>query len=323
MAAAAIAMPMARHVVVSPALRARRGLRSAPAWALLLASASGLARADTLIAPSGERITGRLVSQAQGLVVFDSASFGRIQVRADSVRVEASPVAEPSGAARAPVPASAWTADLSAKLGVDRGSLKSPEDDIDATLRLVRSTPRGELHTTVTYNYKRSGGELKDDDLFASLSYDRLLPARRFVAWRALESTDLTAQGHDSTQSVSAAYGWRLWEGKDRYLRIGPAIGYLVMDRAEQHFDGAALGLYARAKGPLWGKVNFSTELQWLDSLDDGRYANLELRLRHPLGERLYLALVWNYVWSDVNIETGFTSEWQWVLGWQSKPQAQ
>jgi hypothetical protein len=72
----------------------------------------------------------------------------------------------------------------------------------------------------------------------------------------------------------------------------------------------------------VWRKVGFSSELQLLDSFGDGRYANLEFRLRHPLSEHLYLALTWNYVWSDVDIESGITSEWRWVLGWQSKPVA-
>ena len=59
-----------------------------------------------------------------------------------------------------------------------------------------------------------------------------------------------------------------------------------------------------------------------LDSLGDGRYANLELRLRQPLGERLFLALVWGYAWSDFDIEPGVRSEWRWDLGWRFGPDA-
>lgn len=285
-------------------------------FALLLATlATDAAASDVLVGPQGERIPGRLVEEKDGFIVFDSDSFGRLQIASSRAHLEGRPAARDAATVRLPN----WTTDLSMKLGVDRGSLKTPEDDLDATLNLVRKSERGELHATFDYNYKRTDGVLKDDDLFASISYDRLLPSGRFVAGRVLGATELTSEGYDTTNTLSLAYGWRWWEGDDRYLRIGPAVGYLSLDRGENHFDGAAIGLYARAKGPAWRKISFSSELQFLDSLGEGRYANLAFQMRHPLGEHLYLALAWNYVWSDVDIESGITSEWRWVVGWNSR----
>ena len=277
---------------------------------------SHAAYADTLIGPNGERLPGHVVEQKDGLLVFQSDFLGRVQVRADRARVERTEAATPP-----PSPTDRrWTADLGGKLTVDRGSLKTAEDDFDATLKLVRNFEQGELHATVDYNYKRTAGELKDDDWLGSLSYDHFLSPRRFTAGRLLVTTDLTSEGYERTDTLSLATGWRLWETPDRYLRIGPALGYLSMTRGDNRFNGAALGLYARAKGPLLGRTTFSSELQMLDSFGDGRYANLEFRLRHPLGQRFYLALAWNYNFSDFDIESGIKSEWRWEIGWRLGP---
>ena len=276
----------------------------------VLLLAAGQADADAiLVGAKGERLGGKVVERGDGYIVFDSDSFGRLRVRADQVRIEEAVAADPSP----------WSTDVSLKFGVDRGSLKTPEDDLDATLRFMHRSAQGELHGSVDYNYKRTDGVLRDDDITASLSYDRLLANRRFVAGRVLGATELTTEGYDRTGTVSFAYGWRFGEREDRYLRLGPALGYLTMDRGDRHFGGAAYGLYLRAKGPLFKRISYAGELQVLDALGNGRYANLDFRLQHPLGEHLYLALAWNYVWSDVDIESGITSEWRWVLGWRSQ----
>ena len=320
-------------------MRPRHALLRALCLAATVCAAT--ASAEVLVGTQGERIPGRWIETRDGVITFDSPLLGRLQVPADRARVEpdapAASAASPGNAttstqhaadaARAAAPtaataakASPWSFDIAVKLGADRGSLKTPEDDLDATLKLVRADAAGELHATFDYNYKRTDGVLKDDDLFASLSYDRLLSHERFLAGRGMVATELSSEGYDATRALSLAYGWRLWEGRQRYLRIGPAVGWLAMERGPERFNGAAFGLHARAQGPLWRRVDFTAELQALDSFQDGRYAALDLRLRHALGERLYLALAWNYLWSDVDIESGITSEWRWVLGWRSDP---
>lgn len=296
------------------------------ALALLACLAPAQAFADTLVFANGDRLTGTVVSADAHRIVFQSSMLGRIEVAAGEARIEADPpvadvaiapapaaeTAEPAGPAK-PV----WQGDLGAKLAVDRGSLKTRENDLDAALTLVRKTDVGELHAKLAYDYKRSDDVLKDDDWAASVSYDKFLGERYFTAARFLATTDLTTEGYDRTLSLSAAYGWRLWERDDRYLRVGPALGYLAITRGAERFDGPALGFYLRAKGPVWRRTTFSSELQMLDSLGDGRYANLELRLRQPMGERLYLGVLWNYVWSDFDIESGIRSEWRWEVGWR------
>lgn len=317
------------------------------ALCLAAAACAASASAEVLVGAAGERIPGRWIETRDGVIVFESPLLGRLRVPADRARVEADPPASSAGqdatppamqaagtadagppatdpaarAADAIAAPSPWSFDIAVKLGADRGSLKTPEDDLDATLKLVRANAAGELHATLDYNYKRTDGVLKDDDLFASLTYDRLLSHDRFLAGRGMIATELSSEGYDATRALSLAYGWRLWEGRQRYLRIGPAVGWLAMERGPERFNGAAAGLHARAQGPLWRRVDFSAELQALDSFQDGRYAALDLRVRHALGERLYLALAWNYLWSDVDIESGITSEWRWVLGWRSDPQ--
>lgn len=302
---------------------------------LAAAACAATASAEVLVGAQGERIPGRWIETRDGVITFDSPLLGRLKVPADRARVEPdapAATAEERGQLHLPpaenepdpalpaAKASPWSFDVAVKLGADRGSLKTPEDDLDATLKLVRADAAGELHATIDYNYKRTDGVLKDDDLFASLSYDRLLSHDRFLAGRGMVATELSSEGYDVTRSLSLAYGWRLWEGRQRYVRIGPAVGWLAMERGQERFNGAAFGLHARAQGPLWRRVDFTAELQALDSFQDGRYAALDLRLRHALGERLYLALAWNYLWSDVDIESGITSEWRWVLGWRSDP---
>lgn len=300
-----------------------RHRRARVRWLFLAAAAcASTTSADMLVGAQGERIPGRWVETRGGVIVFDSPLLGRLRVPADRARVEADVTAAAPAATAVPpaavAPGSPWSADVAVKLGADRGSLKTPEDDLDVTLKLVRASDDGELHATVDYNYKRTDGVLRDDDLLASLNYDRLLSHDRFLAGRGMVATELSTEGYDATRALSLAYGWRLWEGRQRYLRIGPAVGWLAMERGTERFQGAAAGLHARAQGPLWRRVDFTAELQALDSFQDGRYAALDLRLRRDLGHRLYLALAWNYLWSDVDIESGVTSEWRWVLGWRS-----
>lgn len=288
---------------------------------LLLAGALP-AQADTLIAANGDRLTGSLVSRDDKRIVFQSDLFGRIELDSDKARVETTtPAGATTAGATAAKPSSpGWHADLGVKLALDRGSLKTTENDLDVSLDYVRKAEHGELHADLDYDYKRTAGELKDDDWSGSLSYDKFLDRQRFAAGRFLATTDLTSEGYDRTLALSAAYGWRLWERDDHYLRLGPAVGYLSITRGAERFNGPALGLYARAKGPVRHRASFGGELQFLDSLGQGRYANLEFRLRQPLGERLYLALVWKYAWSDFDIESGVKSEWRWDLGWRFGP---
>lgn len=60
--------------------------------------------------------------------------------------------------------------------------------------------------------------------------------------------------------------------------------------------------------------------MQLLDSMGDGRYATLQMRARRPLGDRLFIAMAWEYEWSDFSIESGITSEWRWEVGWRLGP---
>jgi hypothetical protein len=291
--------------------------------ALALALGAGVARADVLVGANGDRLSGRLLEQGDGRIVFLSDLLGRVEVPSASARVEpdavrASPPRAPAAdAAARPGP---WSIDLGATLGMDRGNLKSTEDKLDTSLVLVRHHADGELNGVFKYQYKRTDGELRNDDWTANLGYDRFLSARRFGAAGVTSTRELTNEGYDLTRTLSLATGWRLWETPRHYLRVGPALGYLSLTRAEERFDGPALGLYARARTPLFGNAVLTGELQFLDSLSAGRYANLELRVRHPLGERLYVAAGWTYAWSDFDIESGFRSEWRWDIGWQFGP---
>ncbi len=322
----------------APGKRVPRWLRAAGAAVLWLGVAA-LAPAATLVAANGDTLRGRWVETRDGYIVFDSDAFGRIRVAQATATVRdddapdpatatpsapsapATPAAPAAAAAPAPAaePASPWRVDVGLKLGADRGSLEQREDEVDATLRFVRASDHGELNGNLSYGYTRTEGRLKDDDASASLSYDRWLPSDRFVSGRVIGSSDLIDEGYDRTRTLSVAYGWRLFEAPERYLRIGPAVGYLWLDRGAQHYDGTAYGLYARAKGPLLGSITYTGELQLLDSLDDGRYANLDFRLEHPITDHVRLALAWRYVWSDVNIETGISSEWRWEIAWRPR----
>jgi hypothetical protein len=295
------------------------------AIALAMAFGSGAACADVLVGSNGDRVSGHVIEQSADKIVFQSDLLGRLEVPADKARIESdAPVvpAPTSAVVARPVDKTAgpWSFDIGAKLNLDRGSLKTPEDKLDTNLVLVRRTADGELHANVTYQYKSTAAELRDDDWLGSIGYDHFISERRFLAGRATGTRELTSEGYDSTATVSVAGGWRLWEAPDHFLRIGPAIGYLALTRGDQRFDGPALGLYARAMTPLLGRARLTGELQLLDSLSDGRYASLELRIRQPLGERLYLAMGWNYVWSDFAIESGITSEWRWDIGWRFGP---
>jgi hypothetical protein len=300
------------------------------AFAVALSLGSGSLHADTLVGRNGDRISGRLVEQANGKIVFLSDAFGRLEVASDQAHVEfdgvdaaALPaVAQPTPPASVDAPEAAprWSMDLGAKINLDRGSLKTSEDRLDARLTAVRRTERGEWHGNLAYKYKKTEGELRDNDWQASLAYDRFVSARRFNATRLMLDNELADGGYDATIAATVATGWRLWEAPNHYLRIGPAVGYLAITRGEERFNGAALGLYARAMTPLYWKATLTGELQYLDSLGEGRYGGAAVRISRPLSEHLVLSLGWNYAWTDLDLESGVTSVWRWDIAWRFGP---
>jgi len=282
--------------------------------------------ADVLIGPNGERLPGRVIEDRDGVLIFQSDFLGRLTVQSDRARVERdTPPAEPvkaavhagsGGAANAP----RWSADIEAKIGQDRGSLKTPEDTLNGALKVSRKSDDGEFTASAKYKYKKTDGQLKDDDWLASASYDRFLAADRFLVGRVLGSSELKSDGYDRTGTVAAAYGWRLWEKPGRYVRIGPAAGYLSLERGGETFDGPAVGLYMRVKYPVWGGITLDGELEQLNASAGNRYGIAEFRLKRPVTERLYVALDWLYTSSHVEIESGVSSEWRWVIGWTFDP---
>jgi hypothetical protein len=300
------------------------------AFALALSLGGANAHADTLVGQNGDTLKGQLVEEKDGRIIFLSDFLGRLEVSSDKAHIVRDPDAAtlqlPANSATAPSPTAAsgnsapWSVDVGVKLNFDRGSLKSNEDRLDASAVLSHRTPRGDLHGNFDYKYKNTNGALGDNDWTASFGYERLVSARRFNAVRLYAANELTSAGYDSTRAASAATGWRLWEAPEHFLRIGPALGYVAVTRGGQRFSGPALGVYARGMTPLVGRARLTGELQFFDTLGDGRYATLELRVRHPLGERLYVALGWNYVWSNFNIENGMKSEWRWDIGWRFGP---
>lgn len=307
------------------------------AVAVLLGSAP--LHADTLVGRNGDRLSGRLVEQANGRIVFISDAFGRLEVPADQAHVEfegidptaLAPVAEPAQPAQAdktaqtdsvagPAAAPRWSMDVGAKLNLDRGSLKTSEDRLDARLTAVRRTQRGELHGNLSYKYKKTEGELRDNDWLASLAYDRFVSEHRFNAARLMLDNELADGGYDATATATVATGWRLWETPKHYLRIGPALGYLAITRGDDRFQGAALGVYARGMTPLYWKATLTGELQFLDSLGKGRYGGAAVRLSRPVSDHLVLSLGWDYAWTDLDLESGVNSVWRWDIAWRFGP---
>ncbi len=278
------------------------------------------ANADVLIGANGERLVGRVIKQKNGIIHFDSETLGRIKVPADKVRLESTApdaVAAPETAA---VLTAQWHAEVSGKVSLDRGSLQTPEERLDMSFKLDRKTESHAFYSTLAYNYKRKNDVLDDDDWLLSLSDDKFISDERILSARLLATQELTSTGTDDTLTLSAAYGWRLWETPERYLRIGPALGYLSMTRDTGEFKGPAAGLYTRALWPVFAKSTFSAELQALESFNDGSYVNLEMRLRRPLSKHFFVGVGWNYAWSDVELESGVTSKWRWDFGWNLDP---
>jgi putative salt-induced outer membrane protein YdiY len=284
----------------------------------LMLSMSVMAQTDVLLGANGERLVGRVIEEKDGSILFDSDSLGRIRVPAGKMQLQrATPVAEPATPAE---PSVRWNAEVSGKIAVDRGSLQTPEERLDVSFKLDRKTDRHAFYSTLAYNYKRKNGLMDDDDWLLSLSDDKFISDEHFLSARLLATQELTSTGTDDTLTLSAAYGWRLWETSERYLRIGPALGYLSLSRDTGEFKGPAAGLYTRALWPVFAKSTLSAELQALESFNDGSYVNLDLRLRRPMSEHFFVGVGWNYAWSDVELESGVTSKWRWDFGWKLDP---
>jgi hypothetical protein len=94
-------------------------------------------------------------------------------------------------------------------------------------------------------------------------------------------------------------------------------VGYLIASRGDSQFEGPAIGAHGRILSPMPGGASLTGEVQIFDALGEGRYVSLRMRVRRPLGDRLYTALAWEYDWSDFAIESGITSEWSWEIGWR------
>lgn len=300
------------------------------AFALAVLLGSGPLHADILVGRNGDRISGQFVEHANGRIVFISDAFGRLEVPADTAHVEFEGIDPTAPAAIAAAPASdhevepaaapRWSMDIGAKINLDRGSLKTSEDRLDARLTAVRRTERGEWHGNLSYKYKKTEDELRDNDWLASLAYDRFVSEHRFRAARLMLDNELADDGYDSTYAATLASGWRLWETPKHYLRIGPAVGYLAITRGDERFQGAALGLYARGMTPLYWKATLTGEMQFLDSLGKGRYGGAAVRINRPLTEHLVLSLGWDYAWTDLALESGVTSVWRWDIAWRFGP---
>lgn len=302
------------------------GRTSCLALGLALGLPAATARADTLVAANGDRLSGTVVSEDGDRIVFDSELFGRLEVPAAKARVErAAAATEPVGdnaavAGETPAdatPSRSWSLDTGLKLGADRGDLESYEDRLDLRLTLLGKSEDGELNGSATYSYKKDDGGVDDNDWSATVAYDQFLSDDWFRSGRISLRNELTSDGRDTNQAVAIAAGWRLWEGPDHFLRIGPAIGYISASRGDDEFNGAFVGAYARAKGDLWRLGQLTGELQLADTLGDGRYVDFEIRLRKPLTKRLFVSMSWNYVWSEFAIESGHLSEWRWDVGWR------
>ena len=296
--------------------------------AVLLLLLAGTAGADVLVSADGDRLNGKLVEQRDGVLVFDSELLGRIEVPAGRARIEAgavppavTPAVTPAVPPAVP-PAPQWSSDIGVRLAVDRGSLETPEENLRLSMKNQRPTQHGVIRTDVDYRRKREDDVLKDDDWDIAIDYQRFVGADYFIAGRAIMIRELKSDGYEKSNAALVSAGWRLWEADHQHVRIGPALGYLDITRSQGRFGSPALGLYATTEGPAWGKLRFGGELVMLDTLGEGRYAKLELRLRQPLGERLFLALVWDYAWSDFDIEPGVRSQWRWDLGWRLGPDA-
>ncbi|MCE5232529.1 MAG: DUF481 domain-containing protein [Mizugakiibacter sp.] len=297
------------------------------ALVLFLLASIGIARADVLIGPNGERLPGHVIEEKDGILTFQSDFLGRIQVPSTQARIErdtppapGSETARTSAQVASAPPGPRWSSDVAMKLSADRGSLKVPEDILDASWKINRQTDNGEMAGSILYKYKRTQGTLQDNDLLVSLSYDRFLSPEHFMTGRLLGLSELRSEGYDTTGTAALVWGWRLWEAPGRYLRVGPAAGYLALRRGEQNFGGAALGLYARALYPTWGNATVEGELQALSAGKGNSYVIMQARLKRPLTERLYIALDWLYTNSRIPLESGVISQWRWVIGWSFDP---
>jgi len=292
----------------------------------LLGASVGPANADVLIGPNGERLPGRVVEDKDGVLVFDSDFLGRIKVQSNRARVERdpAPVTEKTrtGSQVNEIAQGSphWASDVDVRLGADRGSLKTPEDTLDARWAISRKSDTGEFDAMIRYKYKRTDDQLKNNDWLGTVRYDRFLSSDYFATAQIIGVDELVNSSYNETGTFAIAAGWRIWEQPDKYLRIGPALGYMSLERDHQTFDGPAIGFYARSRYPLWSGAKLEWEVQALNASGGNRYAISQMRVKRALTENLYLALDWLYTWSHVPIETGVVSQWRWVLGWSFDP---
>jgi hypothetical protein len=242
-------------------------LLAGPAWC-----------ADVLVGSGGERLPGKLVSQDDEWIEFDSDLLGRVRVAASRARVEkavpdaqlaSGAPAEPAAAAApqepvlsasvdalavpdapqddSPVPVApsaaepataVWSRQFGLSGKADRGTRDDPVDELELNWRLSRTLEPNKTFLDLSYRYKLDDEVVKDDDWKFRLRHERDFAERRFRAVEYNNNSQVDDDGRRSVRILAAVTGWRLADSERLKFSAGP--GYALLRGSDSEFSSAS-----------------------------------------------------------------------------------
>jgi hypothetical protein len=272
------------------------------------------ASADMLRFPDGQTISGRLVREEAGVVVFSSASYGELRVPAHVVQVErgdatASPTSPPSttpavadappaSPAKAP---SAWRGRF-ALSAEDRADQKQ-RSEWSLELRLERKSPRYELRLEPRYELRREDGKAETDRLRVQAYARRVIARDWFALYRPVFVLDrqLRVKGTPAEYWLLAhelGGGRELVNRPGRELRVGFSaqlyqIEFYGLDES-LHVAGPVIFLEADWDLPWATHLRNRTQAVHYPRFDQSGFVN-ELELTKKVTESLSLSVRHEY----------------------------
>jgi putative salt-induced outer membrane protein YdiY len=209
-----------------------------------------VARADTLLLANGDRLTGELVREHDGMIVFRSAVFGELSVPstqatlareavAAEIEVPATPAMTVAPDRRPPADRddNAWKRQV--ELGLSAQDGLHEQSNVSVRLEAARTTTEGSASLMFSHHYGKSDGLLVADATRANALLTRNLSSDLFVRGATRYERDAVAGlVHDAEQSLGLGYTLLDGRGLQFSVGAGAAVRHRNTDYESAGWDG-------------------------------------------------------------------------------------
>ena len=254
-----------------------------PGAVAILLLAAVPAQADTLVLANGDRLTGEVVREHDGVIVFRSTVLGELSVNATHAtiaREAAAATANPS--ANKPTTAipvvmdhaapvrrndDAWKRQV--ELGLSAQDGLRDQSNLSVRLEAARTTREGSTSLLFSHHYGKSDGLLVSDATSANALLTRNLTDDLFVRGATRYDRDaVTGLEHDAEQSLGL--GYTLIDRRALQLSVGAgaAVRLRQTERADSNWNGL-VDAFGRVKYALNPRLSLSQDFSITAAPDD------------------------------------------------------